>query len=801
MNNVDSIELTAGHEASNNLLTTEIGQQDDSFINNQDIIKDEFKGFDKFTTVDCIIDSLMSNDYKLHDFKANRNASTFSIVIGNIVSSSRSWLCLTLIGVLIGTIAAALTIVTEYLNNIKNGYCSTNFYLNRNFCCWGEDLESCEQWVSWTSFEFFNYLMFVILSVLLAVTAGILVKRYAPFAAGSGISEIKCIVSGFELQDFLNWPTLFIKAIGLPLAIASGLSVGKEGPSVHYAVAAGYCVTNTFKLYRSDYAHLKEFLIASSAAGVAVAFGSPIGGVLFSVEEIASSFKLSTLWKSYFCSLVAVSTLSFINPFRTGQLVMFEVEYDESWHLFEIPFFIILGIFGGIYGIVVSKYNIKVVAFRKKYLGNYAIKELFVLSSVTALFCYFNEFLKLDMTECMEILFHECGVGFEHRLCNIDGHKLKIFSSLLFATGFRMILTIISYGCKVPCGIFVPSMAAGATFGRAVGIVVENFRNRNPDGILFSACSSDKQCITPGTYAFLGAAAALSGITDLTVTVVVIMFELTGALRYILPTMIVVGVTKMINDKWGHGAIADQMIKFNGLPFIDPKEDHVFNLSTSHAMTSDVYVIPRDGITTTFQQLQKLLAKEEHFQDIPIVESLESPFLVGYINRNNIEKLISSILFSSKIEASTICDFATVTDKVSEEGGEEEEEEGGGGGGGGGGIMVSKLYFNRYMNQAPITVSTGTPLEETMEIFFRTSPRTIFVEDKGLLKGIITKKDVIKFERYLEKLEEHGFDLNGIRNDQEYANNSLKYDTGYRVFSKFKQVDDLIMKKIFKKNV
>ena len=75
----------------------------------------------------------------------------------------------------------------------------------------------------------------------------------------------------------------------------------------------------------------------------------------------------------------------------------------------------------------------------------------------------------------------------------------------------------------------------------------------------------------------LGAAAGLCGITDLTVTVVIIMFELTGALRYIIPTMIVVAITKSINDKWGKGGIADQMIKFNGLPLIDSKE--VFTLA------------------------------------------------------------------------------------------------------------------------------------------------------------------------------------------------------------------------------
>ena len=110
--------------------------------------------------------------------------------------------------------------------------------------------------------------------------------------------------------------------------------------------------------------------------------------------------------------------------------------------------------------------------------------------------------------------------------------------SLAFATAFRVIFVIISYGCKVPAGIFVPSMAIGASFGRMVGILVQALHETFPDSRFFAACEPDVPCITPGTYAFLGAGAALSGIMHLTISVTVIMFELTGALTYILPTMV-----------------------------------------------------------------------------------------------------------------------------------------------------------------------------------------------------------------------------------------------------------------------
>lgn len=124
-------------------------------------------------------------------------------------------------------------------------------------------------------------------------------------------------------------------------------------------------------------------------------------------------------------------------------------------------------------------------------------------------------------------------------------------NSLVLATVLRTCLVIISYGCKVPAGIFVPSMAVGATFGRMVGILVKALYRAHPDWSMFAACDPEKPCITPGTYAFLGAAAGLAGITRITVTVVVIMFELTGALTYILPTMVSRSIQREMGTKFG----------------------------------------------------------------------------------------------------------------------------------------------------------------------------------------------------------------------------------------------------------
>jgi chloride channel 3/4/5 len=122
------------------------------------------------------------------------------------------------------------------------------------------------------------------LQIAFAFMSGFLVKSFAPYAAGSGISEIKCILAGFVMKGFLGGTTLFIKSISLPLSIGSGLSVGKEGPSVHYAVCTGNVISRFFNKYRQNAAKTREILTAAAGTGVAVAFGSPIGGVLFSLE-------------------------------------------------------------------------------------------------------------------------------------------------------------------------------------------------------------------------------------------------------------------------------------------------------------------------------------------------------------------------------------------------------------------------------------------------------------------------------------------------------------------------------------
>ncbi|EMD69629.1 hypothetical protein COCSADRAFT_106384 [Bipolaris sorokiniana ND90Pr] len=757
---------------SHSLLSLDVGDEDpeaaESTHAEAAIVEEiaEIKRYEDFTTIDWVQDAAreqlrrkarqrkrdsigVRKDGGVNKVFLGRGRGKWRRKIAEMYDAGQAWIVVTLVGAAIGLNAACLNIVTEWLSDIKLGHCTTAFYLNEHFCCWGAE-GGCPEWKHWTGFWPANYFLYILFAALFSFTSARLVKSFAPYAAGSGISEMKCIIAGFVMKGFLGFTTLSIKSIGLPLAIGSGLSVGKEGPSVHYAVCTGNVISRFFDKYKRNAAKTREILSASAAAGVGVAFGSPIGGVLFSLEEMSNQFPLKTLWRSYFCALVATAVLSAMNPFRTGQLVMFNVSYDRSWHFFEIVFYLIIGVFGGLYGAFVIKWNLKMQVFRKKYLAAYPITEAVTLAVITGVICYPNMFLRIDMTESMEILFRECKQGKDYdRLCDA-AQRWHNVATLAIATTIRTLLVIISFGCKVPAGIFVPSMAIGAAFGRMVGICVQVLHESFPTSAFFSACGPDGPCITPGTYAFLGAAASLSGIMHITVSVVVIMFEITGALTYILPTMIVVGVTKAVSERFGHGGIADRMIYLNGYPFLDSKEEHTFGVPVSQVMESRIVCISATGMK--LRHMERLM-NENKYQGYPIVEDLTTKTLVGYIGRTELRYAIERAKIEQHAPPHAKCYFTHPSASAQST----MQTHGGAGASPNttfesipGTSSQTNLDFTRFADPTPLSVHPRLPLETVMEIFKKVGPRVILVEYRGQLTGLITIKDCLKYQFKVE---------------------------------------------------
>ncbi|KAI0745872.1 chloride channel [Earliella scabrosa] len=662
---------------------------------------------------------------------------------------------------------------------------------------WGEYFTPVANRSDWLEVESVEYVVYIIIAVVLAVTSSVLTinltastsfvtrkdsgvlsstfagndgkaatdppaggaqpRKVLYYAAGSGIPEIKTILSGFVIHGYLGGRTLFTKSLGLALSVASGLSLGKEGPLVHIASCVGNIVSRFFTKYETNEGKRRGILSAACAAGVAVAFGAPIGGVLFSLEEVSYFFPAKVMWRSFFCAMVAAVTLRFLDPFGSGKLVLFQVTYDKDWHAYELFPFLLLGVFGGVYGAYFSKLNFRWSRYVRNgtWLKNYPVVEVVLVTVVTALLSFLNPYTRLGGTELVYNLFAECREGSSNThsgLCVLDPptQAMPVIRAIFVALFVKGALTIVTFGIKVPAGIFIPTLGVGACAGRIVGILIQWMQYSYPDSVAFRACKGDLNCVIPGLYAMVGAAATLSGVTRTTVSLAVIMFELTDTLTYAVPVMLSVLVAKTIADALEPKGIYDLVIQLSQLPYLDAKHDYIWGaLQINDVTDRDVEVIRVDDQNTVKSlrdKLQLLVDSGNSDSGLPILrQDSEGLRMVGYIGANELEHALS-IVADEPDETIT---FHPTTPH------------------GHGGLLTASISslaetgsnifgadpydFSCYMDQAPLTVQDNSPLELVQQFFTKLGARYVVVTDTdGHYEGVIDKKTWLAFLDQLE---------------------------------------------------
>lgn len=176
-----------------------------------------------------------------------------------------------------------------------------------------------------TSGWWMSYLFYCGWAFAMAPMACIMALTLHEQAAGSGIPQLKSLMAGYRMKQFLGTRMLLAKCIGSVLALGSGLLVGKEGPFVCIAASIATLLmtkVNLFKHMETNVQLRRDALSAACAAGVAATFGAPIGGVLFAIEVTSSLFHVSSYWKGFFaavCGAVVFKELQVMN-FGRGRL-------------------------------------------------------------------------------------------------------------------------------------------------------------------------------------------------------------------------------------------------------------------------------------------------------------------------------------------------------------------------------------------------------------------------------------------------------------------------------------------------
>ncbi|KAL4221579.1 Chloride transport protein 6 [Mactra antiquata] len=407
----------------------------------------------------------------------------------------------------------------------------------------------------------------------------------------------------------------------------------------------------TFKKLKSRYDFFRtdrdkrDFVSGGAAAGVAAAFGAPIGGVLFSLEEGCSFWNQKLTWRTFFCSMSATFTLNFFlsglddnawGSFYSPGLINFGVfqcteEHKTNgscrlWTAIDLFIFILMGLIGGLLGAIFNHLNKRLTIHRMKHVNtkHFRVKILEALlvamvtttvafvaamtlgnckpvptrlinqttpnieDTVRTYFCkdgYYNDMATLffnSQEEAIKQLFHQEG--------QFSLQSLSIFFICFF------LLACWTYGTQVPSGLFVPCLLCGAAYGRFVST------------LLINVIGYDKG-IYSGTYSLIGAAAFLGGVVRMTISLTVILIESTNEISYGLPLMLTLMVAKWSGDFFNEG-LYDIHIHLKGVPLLEwDTPEGMHKLLARNIMSTDLqFIFSRTRVAV----IQRLLKTTRH---------------------------------------------------------------------------------------------------------------------------------------------------------------------------------------------
>ncbi|KAI4956516.1 hypothetical protein J4E91_000727 [Alternaria rosae] len=807
--------LTGGHTFSQRLVNAlgerGAGLEQSMHSAKASFFQDNRVWYDQFTSTDWVHDNI-ADAYRV---KALRSRKDIRGRLAAWFDGAQGWILVALIGVLTAVCAYFVNTTETTLFDLKQGYCTTGWNKSRKTCCQGASI--CDNWLKWseavrndrldvvqTQYGFFvlSVILLSMASCLLTLTTktvipsaislstldenlGAEVRRYSDqadeedrkrsispesrfqevqarppmvyySAAGSGVAEVKVILSGFVLHGYLGVRTLLVKTLALILSVASGLSLGKEGPYVHIATCIGNIACRIFSKYSNNDGKRREILSASAASGVAVAFGAPIGGVLFSLEEVSYYFPSKTLFRTFFCCIAAALSLKFLDPYGTKKIVLFEVRYHLDWKFFELATFVFTGAVGGVLGALFIKASrIWARTFRRiPIIKKHPLLEVFLVALVTGLISFWNRYTKLPVTELLFELASPCDTYTDtgDGLCPTLEHIPSVLKTLFFAFVIKALLTVVTFGIKVPAGIYVPSMVVGGLAGRFIGHTVQLAALRFNHLGVFGECSPDGppgSCVVPGVYALVAAGATMTGVTRLSITLAVILFELTGSLDHVLPFSLGILVAKWVADAIEPLSIYDLLTDMNSYPFLDNKVRPIFTSELGDITTGKrqdhIIDISEDALIPAVE----LRAKQRGLQLIGELDGglsiIKNGVLVGLIPAPDLEFALDKL----ENEENTLCLMSPRVDwAAGREPQDEEEQE-----------AYDPSDFTPYIDPAPVALDVHSPMDLVYECFVKLGLRYICVLRDGKYAGLVHKKTFVKYVKELEHQEKKGREI------------------------------------------
>lgn len=474
-----------------------------------------------------------------------------------------------------------------------------------------------------------------------------LVRALAPHCAtGSGIPEMKCVLSGAFMPAALSARTLGAKGAGLSLSLASGMSIGKLGPFVHMSgmIAALVCRCRRFtSLSRSATAQLSA-ISAAMAAGVGATFGAPLGGVLMSIELMATFYYSHWLPMALYCSLCGYFLVVLF--FQADTVTFFQADFDDSTDLHQsqlakMSSYLVLGVLCGFIGARLVAYTSASYSWR---VGNFPASSP---SRGTALMVFWTVLHTVLCYVAGGVMWQGQKAGVMS-MFNDETKPVPFVSlpgwlplpdwalspvSLVVATMLKFFLTGVCLILPVPVGTFMPIFELGALTGRAYGELL-----RQTFGWGF---------VDPRATAILGAAGVTTGALHLA-SVAVVFLELTNGSLNILP-LATVSVVAYTVSKCLTCDLFSEIIKKRRLPFLlggrdrYPSENRAFHDAVAGVTAADVMdrSFPIVWRGSSVGDVRRVLAAG-NWPVCAVVDTLDSRKLLGSISRWDLQAALPS---------------------------------------------------------------------------------------------------------------------------------------------------------------
>ncbi|XP_073457597.1 chloride channel protein ClC-Kb-like [Aquarana catesbeiana] len=587
-----------------------------------------------------------------------------------------------------------------------------------------------------------RYLSWVVYPVALVSFSTGFAQSITPHSGGSGIPELKTILTGVILEEYLTIKNFGAKVVGLTCTLSAGstMFLGKVGPFVHLSSMIAAYLGRMRSSVSGDYENKSkehEMLVAAAAVGVSTVFGAPISGVLFSVEVMSSHFAVRNYWRGFFaatCGAFMFRLLAVFNSEQETIVAIFKTSFKITFP-FDLPEMFFYGILGVICGTVSCAY-----LFCQRWLLGYVRRnrctswllasEKPIYSALVALLVstitfpeFFGRFLasRLTMKELLVSLFdnrtwwtlsqnasveHPVGVDPNNLWLEWANPQFTIFGTLAFFIIMKFWMFTLATTLPMPAGYFMPVFIYGAAIGRFVGEIVAYIF---PGGITTDGVTNP---IIPGGYALAGAA-AYSGAVTHSLSTALLAFEATGQIAHILPVILSVLVANAIAQKFQPSFYDGTIIvkKLPYLPRIRSRQINSYKVNTQEFMKTDLEVLAKDA---NFEDVLRVVTSSEYLE-YPVVDNAESRILAGTVKRSQLIRFLETQ--ESQQEPNTPDHKVSCGSTLGE------------------GCTIDPVTFQ---------LSSWTSLHEAHHLFELLSLQHAFVTEYGKVVGCVTRKEMGK---------------------------------------------------------